>query len=422
MRGARRLQRSAARAKARRDSRAQAAKRSKAFAALTSSALALPGLAGSASAAEVETLTISMQPSFYLEDDLKGSKSASGEDEERYEIKSYQFQIKTPFTRRSDVSIDVLHERMSGASPWFIERDLDGEPVQVMSGATIQEERTDVLAKYNYNLDNGGFGVSGGISTERDYFSGNGSFDARFDFNDKNTTITTGVGFSFDTIEPTESDLFATRPEKETKQAYSFALGATQVLTRTSMIQTGITYKLHRGYLSDPYKLVSAGGVNFGDVRPDERKQLAVLTRYRHHFEELNGSLHADYNFYHDDWGIFAHTAEIGWHQTLFDFVRVIPSGRYYTQSSADFYKPFFLAVPADGNMSSDYRLSPYGAISWKIKTELDLFQLIHRDWLFSLSWERYISDSNFSLQKVKVENPGLVSFNLFSLQLKTKF
>jgi hypothetical protein len=384
--------------------------------------MALPGLTGSASAEEVETLTISMQPAFYIEDDLDASKSSSGEDEERYEIKSYQFQIKTPFTRRSDISIDVLHERMSGASPWFIERDLNGDPVQVMSGATIEEERTDVLAKYNYNLDNGAFSVAGGISTERDYFSGNGAFGASFDFNDSNTTITTGLGFSFDTLEPTDSDIFATRPDKETKQAYSFAIGATQVLTRTSMIQTGITYKLHRGYLSDPYKLVSAGGVNVGDARPGERKQLAILTRYRQHFEEVNGSLHADYNFYRDNWGIFAHTAEIGWHQTLFDFVRVIPSGRYYTQTHADFYKPFFLGIPADGHMSSDYRLSPYGAISWKIKTEVDLFQLIHRDWLLALSWERYISDADFSLKKVEVENPGLVSFNLFSLQLKTKF
>ena len=119
MRGARRLQRSSARAKAQRAKRAQGVIRGRAVAALTSSALALPGLAGSASAQEVETLTISMQPSFYIEDDLKGSKSASGEDEERYEIQSYQFQIKAPFTRRSDISIDVLHERMSGASPWL---------------------------------------------------------------------------------------------------------------------------------------------------------------------------------------------------------------------------------------------------------------------------------------------------------------
>ncbi len=402
--------------------RARGAQHSKAFAALTTGALALPGLAGSASAEEVETLTLSFQPSLYLEDDLKGSKSSSGEDEERYEIQSYQFQLKTPFTRRSDVSIDVLHERMSGASPWFVERDLNGDPVQVMSGATIEDERTDILAKYNYNLDNGGFSVAGGISTERDYFSGNGSFGASFDFNDNNTTITTGLGFSFDTLEPTESDIFTTRPEKETKQSYSMAIGATQILTRTSMIQTGLTFKVHRGFLSDPYKLVSAGGLNAADSRPDEKKQIGILTRYRHHFEEANGSLHADYNFYRDNWGIFAHTVEIGWHQTLFDFVRVIPSGRYYTQTAADFYKPFFLGIPEDGHMSSDYRLSPYGAISWKLKTELDLFQLIHRDWLLAMSWERYISDADLSLKKVDVENPGLVSFNLFTVQLKTKF
>ncbi len=392
------------------------------MAALTSSALALPGLSGTASAEDTETLTLSFQPTYYIEDDLAAGKSASGEKVERYEIRSYQFQVKTPFTRRSDLSFDVLHEKMSGASPWFVERDLNGDPVQVMSGATIEEERTDVLARYNYNLDNGSFGVSGGISTERDYFSGNGGFDVAFDLNESNTTITAGLGFSFDTIEPTDADLFSTRVEKESKQAYSFAVGATQVLTRTSMIQAGLTYKLHRGFLSDPYKLVSAGGVNVADSRPDERKQLAFLTRYRHHFEKVNGTLHADYNFYHDDWGVFGHTLELGWYQTLFDFVRIIPSARYYTQTQADFYRPFFLLVPDDGHVTSDYRLSPFGAVSWKIKTEFDLFHLIHRDWLLALSWERYISDADFSLKKVDVENPGLVSFNLFSAQLRYKF
>lgn len=395
-----------------------------ALAALTSSAMSLPGIAGSAAAeAPVDGPSITYQGSYYIEDDLEASKSISGEDEERYEIWAHQVKIRTPFTRRSDVSLDVIRESMSGASPWFVERGADGDPVQVMSGATIEEERTDVALRYNYHLDNGGFAVLGGISKERDYFSGNGGLELRFDFNEKNTSVTTGGGFSFDSIKPTDADQFVTRPSKERKQSYSTFLNVTQILSRSTIAQVGVTYKLQRGYLSDPYKLVSVGAATIGDSRPDERNQLAVLARLRQHFATLNGTLHADYSFYHDDWDIFAHTAELAWHQSFFDFIRLIPSARYYTQSQADFYGPFFVGVPADGLASSDYRLSPYGAISWRVKAEVDLprwpFGL---DWVAALSWERYLSDADYSLQSVDTENPGLVSFQLFSVQLKTKF
>ncbi len=398
--------------------------RSVALAALTSSAMSLPGIPGSASAeSTVEGPTLTYQGSFYIEDEIKGSKTVSGESEERYEIWAHQVNFRTPFTRRSDIAIDLVRETMSGASPWFVERGANGDPVQVMSGATIEEERTDVQLRYNYYLDNGGFSVLGGISNERDYFAGSAGLELKFDFNENNTSVTTGGGFSFDSLEPTDAGQFVTRPSKERKQSYNTFLSVTQVLTRSIVAQASVTYQLQRGYLSDPYKLISVGSTNIGDSRPEERNQLDVAARYRQHIGKLGGSLHADYHFYYDDWGMYAHTVELGWHQTLFDFIRLIPSARYYTQTQADFYAPYFVGVPSDKLGSSDYRLSPYGAVSWKIKAEFDLprwpFGL---DWMAALSWERYLSDADFSLKKVDTENPGLVSFSVFSVQLKTKF
>ncbi len=417
------VRRSAARA-ARRAARSRRSQRGT-LAALTVSALALPGLADDARA-ESPTGTWSLEhaSSYYVEDELDDSDVSIGNETERYEIQAHQFLLKAPFTPRSDVELDVLHERMSGATPWFVAPGPGGDPVQVMSGASVEERRTDVLGKINYYLDNGKASLLGGISTENDYFSGNGGFQARIDFNENNTSFDTGFGFSFDHLEPTDADLFATRPDEEDKQSYSTFASLSQVLTPSTIAQVGVSYEHARGYLSDPYKLVSVGGVNLGDSRPESRNRLAAMTRLRQHVSPLKGTLHADYAFYTDDWGIDAHTVRLAWYQSLWDSVRLIPEVRYYAQSQADFYDLVFTTLPADGFASSDYRLAPFGSLSYLIKAEADLpvSWPMRIEWKGSISWERYQASGDLALSNVEIENPGLTSYNVFRVNLRARF
>jgi hypothetical protein len=105
----------------------------------------------------------------------------------------------------------------------------------------------------------------------------------------------------------------------------------------------------------------------------------------------------------------------------LFDTIRVIPSFRYYSQGQADFYSPFYEQARGDGLYSSDYRLSPYGAISWRIRAETR-FRILRLDLLASFAWERYLSSGEYALGKVSTPNPGLVSYDLFSVGLTTRF
>ena len=102
-------------------------------------------------------------------------------------------------------------------------------------------------------------------------------------------------------------------------------------------------------YLSDPYKRTLVAGVPMGDVRPDVRNQLTWLTRLRKHIESTNSTLHLDYRFYVDDWEIHSHTFDVAWYQTLWKRFSVIPGFRYYSQSQAKFYGPYFTAAPSDG-------------------------------------------------------------------------
>jgi hypothetical protein len=124
-----------------------------------------------------------------------------------------------------------------------------------------------------------------------------------------------------------------------------------------------------------------------------------------------------------DDWGINSHTFDLAWYQSLPFGFQIVPSFRYYSQSQADFYEVFYEDFTSDGLYSSDYRLSPYGAISYRLKltyTVEDLFGPV--DVEAAVSYERYEASGSFAFQRVDVENPGLVAFRLYAARLTVRF
>ena len=94
---------------------------------------------------------------------------------------------------------------------------------------------------------------------------------------------------------------------------------------------------------------------------------------------------------------------------------------RYASQSQAEFYGPYFVAARSDGHYSSDYRLSPFGAISWRLRAETG-FSTFRIDWRAAFTWERYLSSGDYALGRVELANPGLVSFNRFTIRLTGRF
>lgn len=388
------------------------------LAALGASALLLPGLAR----AQEESWSVDYGFSLYSEAKLDSSKLQAGS-ADRYQIDTHQLSFRGPLTGRLDFGLDVVNETMSGATPWFIEPGANGEPLQVMTGASVEDQRTDVLGRGTYYFDTARLNFASGYSTEDDYQAINLGIGSEHDFNEKNTTLSWGTGVSLDTIDPTPTSTNAD-PSQEDKRTFSLFTGFSQVLSRTSTFQLNLSYQNGSGFLSDPYKLyaVTSLSQNFADSRPDSRNQFAVLARYRRHFEPVSGSLHLDYRYYVDDWNINSHTVELAWYQSLFDVVTLIPSVRYYTQSQADFYEPYYLTDPGDYG-SSDYRLSPFGALSGKIRLETRISDWpFHMAWKLGASYERYESSGSYAIRSVDLENPGLVSFDVFMVNLTARF
>lgn len=378
--------------------------------ALTAAALALPGLAQ----AQIET---DVQYSRYEEADMPAG-SVTGDVRERYSIDTYLFRVAAPMGDQAVVA-NLTFETLSGASPWYLMPGANG-PVVIMSGASIREERKDVQLTWAVPAAGIDWGLSAGYSKEDDYEATNLGLEFEYRPGDSAHTVSGGLGYSYDQIDPVRGPSSPNVIAKADKDSFSAYGGISWVLNAQTVVQTALSYGLHDGYLSDPYKLawIIDRTDTVRDTRPGERHQFSASARLRHYLPERKAALHADYRYYYDSWDIEAHTVELAWQQMLGESWRLTPGFRWYSQSQAEFYAPFYESLRDDGRASSDYRLSPYGAISLRI----DLRKALPQDWEIGAGAEWYEASADYALGSVKLENPALVEYWIFSATVGKRF
>jgi len=255
---------------------------------LSLAALALPGLIQPAQAGRAEeTYNSDFQYAHYEE---------SGE---RMKVDVFELSAAAPIGKAFSVSLDLVRDTMSGASPMFNVRDANGQVKQQISGASIADQRDMVNVGLNYAMDSVTIGLSGGVSGEDDYLSRYFGTNLSWDLN-KATTLSASASYAFDDVFPTGGSY------RKSKFNQQYLLGVTQVVNKNTLIQSNMTFGYNQGFLSDPYKKVFVenpiGSPILDDTRPDKKFQWAWLTRYVGHFKSLKAALHADYRFYVDDW------------------------------------------------------------------------------------------------------------------------
>lgn len=234
------------------------------------------------------------------------------------------------------------------------------------------------------------------VSTEYDYFHLGANLSLARDFNKRNTTVSAGVAWSRDEIDPVggppiplaqmlDVDNHASKLEgSESKDVLDLLLGFTQVLNRTTVLRVNYSYSDSSGYLNDPYKLLSVvdpvtgdtlervpieqgpDGVYLYDSRPDSRAKHSLYAEVKHAFGAQ--TLHASYRYMTDDWGIDSNTAELRLRWPLGKSY-IEPQLRYYTQGAADFYRPSLLSgQPLPRHASADFRLGDFDATTVGLK------------------------------------------------------
>lgn len=325
--------------------------------------LAVQALAGAALALPVLVLPVQAGQ---LETARGGIKFLSYSENNRMEANSPTLWAEAPLGENFDVAAAVTLDSVSGASPQYVS-NRSGSPVHTLTSASIIENRRAADVKVTRHFDEGSLGLGASASSEHDYLSQSVNIDARFDFNEKNTTLAFGVGETNDRIGASTQ---LTLDEPRTTRDY--LIGVAQLLTPVSLVQSNLTYADGNGYFNDPYKYTLSYFLNSRipvmqrDTRPDGRSSAAWLTRYRHYVPAWNTALLADYRYYRDNWDIRAHTLDLGLTKEIARGLKIVPSLRYYTQSPARFYASSF-AAPSDQG-SSDARLSAFGAITASLK------------------------------------------------------
>ena len=378
-----------------------------ALAALTGAALALPAIAQLAQAADMPTKTeLGYRYSDYQEDEVDAGLVLVGT-HERYDIEAHQFRLVSPIGESTSLTVDAMYETMTGASAMSVVENPQGDSMLIMTGASIKEERTDISAALRRFDDHGSKAVALGYSTEDDYEALNGSVDLERKSADGVTTWSGGLGFSYDELEPIQEEGI-NRVTSEDRWFFNGYVARAKVHSPVWQSQVGLYLGFYDGYLDDPYRS--------RDIRPDTRQQVAINARSRYFLSGVKAALNLDYRFYNDDWGISSHTLEFTWHQTLTDALRISPRIRYYSQSQADFY------VDADsglrqGEQSSDYRLSPYGAIVYGLG--VGYYQPSYSLTLYA---EQYDSDADYALKSVSKASPFLVDYTLMTVGLDYRF
>jgi len=382
---------------------------------LLASALAISGLGQKSVAQTLEDEQVNYRYSKYDEDALPEGIVLAG-DPARYQIETHQFRLVKSLGEQYSLTINAVHETMSGSSPWYVLPGAGGTPVQILSGATIEDKRDEFRGKLTRLLENGSWSVELGISDEDDYQAKSISLGREIENADKSRTWAFSGSVSLDDLSPTDAALFG-RVERAEKNSYSIYGGVTQVINRDTLLQVGLQVSKHDGFLSDPYKQVFVNNLVRPDNRPGSRTQYAASARLRYFVNSVKAALHLNYRYYLDDWSLEAHTLEISWNQKLPSNWRLSPSIRYHSQESASFYAPFFTDSPANGHYSSDYRLATYGALSYRISVNKTI-----NDWDFIISAEIYDSKESLAISGTKFQTPGLVDFSRFTTGFNYRF
>ncbi len=268
---------------------------------------------------------------------------------DRIHVRAPMAWLRAALDERTELAGTLVMDSVSGASPWYLST-LSGA-----SGKGIGEWRRALDLKATRYFERVAVGMSASLSSEHDYLSQAAGVDLRIDSDDRNTTLALGVGVAADKIGSSNDPRL--REKRRTRELF---VGLTRVIDPLTIVQSNLSYNAGDGYYDDPYKPL--------DHRPDKRRKLAWLTRFRRFIPDWDAALHADYRYFRDSWGVRAHTLETTLHLPLERGWSLRPTLRYHSQDEADFFLSTF-PPPRFGELySADHRLSSFGALTVGLK------------------------------------------------------
>jgi Protein of unknown function (DUF3570) len=246
--------------------------------------------------------------------------------------------------------------------------------VDVVTQATqpeFQDRRQETEGNLTYVGASGlKLGGSFAYSTEADYKSKATSFTFARDFFERSTTISGRLGYVHDDV------LHVTDPSfDQDLDGFGYTASVALALTRRLVWRAGYEGASFTGYMQSPYRTVRFGDISVSwddgvpvidgitatrfESHPDDRLRHSFFTGGAWHLGK-SSSIHPQYTFYFDDWGVSSHELDLQYLVEPLDALIVRVRYRLYLQSEADFYNERYVDAPANYDYwSADKRLGP---------------------------------------------------------------
>ncbi len=243
------------------------------------------------------------------------------------------------------------------------------------------------------------------LSSENDYLGQ--QVTARYDRDSRDQTLNLAFATSlgWDAITPVQDTDTDTGDDHKTTLHWNVV--ATRVLDPETVVRAGVEYNIVRGLQHNPYRNVYAGGTNVPERHPDARQRRDLFLRLNRYLGN-RASLKFNYRLYNDDWGITSHELGSNLSQYVVHGLFLRWDYRYYTQTSADFYRPEYATVDGIGGYrTGDYRMGVLSSHLFGASVTADLADLVpdHGLWRrlgLSFSVERYFNNNNYSANIVE--------------------
>jgi hypothetical protein len=281
---------------------------------------------------------------------LKGSRAEDSltvkihswqEDNQRIRVDSQYAQLESDLSTSTHFKLMGLIDSIAGATPTGELPRTPGAPVPL---AIMHDRRKAWDTEISHQFARVNVTAGYANSRESDYVSNGWSLNTVTDYNNKNTSLLLGYGRTDDKLNEEKFGWTNRRP----KTGNDFLIGVTQLLDPNTSVSANVSSGQSRGFLSDPYKIVSTTKLDLDpgyyytvpENRPREKNKVSVFLSANRNVEKLNGALEASYRYYHDTFGINSHTLALLWIQKIGERLMVQPSIRLYRQSAADFYYP----------------------------------------------------------------------------------
>lgn len=286
------------------------------------------------------------------------------EETDRVAVDKYVTNINGRLSDNDTIDVKLILDSMSGATPTgeiggdgsYTSTGTSGGTATTSGGSAGQQSFSDtrfasefIWSRNHSRTFRANYGAY--TSVESDYTAFGSSVSVEKDNADRSMTWNIGVSGTSDTLsaagggtpEPLAETTSAETYGEGDRSTVDIVGGLTRVINPRTLMQFAVGISNSRGYLTDPYKLISftfEGGVDptpIYEKRPGERTRNHLYWKVLHH-DRRNNTLQFATRFYQDDWGISSTMFEYRHRFNQITGNYIEPSLQLYQQSAADFY------------------------------------------------------------------------------------